>query len=107
MKKVVFEGDTLDIIRQLPEKPKNRIGYEIDRLQRNLEPIDWKPFSSIGSGVREIRIKINELYRVIYVAKFGNKIHILHVFKKKTQKTRQSDINIAKNRFNEVIRRYR
>ncbi len=107
MKKVIFEGNTLDVIRYLPEDVRQRSGYEIDRIQRNLEPVDWKPFPAIGPGVREIRIKINGQYRIIYMTKFENKVHVLHVFKKKTQKTRHTDINIAKSRFNDVIRRYK
>ncbi len=106
MRLVVFEGNTLDAIRQFPDDARIRAGFEIDRVQRDLEPDNWKPFSSIGQGVREIRIQIGEQFRVIYLAKFDNKVHVLHVFQKKTQKTRLSDIEIAKNRLKSVIRRY-
>ncbi len=107
MKTVVFECNTLETIRQLPEKVRHRTGYEIDRIQRGLEPVDWKPFPTIGQGVREIRIKTDGQYRVVYIAKFENKLHILHVFQKKTQKTRSGDITIAKNCLKEVLRRYK
>jgi len=107
MRKVVFEGNTLEIIRQLPVVIRHRAGYAIDQVQRNIEPENWKPFSSIGQGVREIRIQHGEQFRIIYIAKFENKVHILHVFQKKTQKTRKVDIDIAKSRFKDVIRRYR
>ena len=48
MRKVVFEGNTLEIIRQLPDGARYRTGYEIDRVQRGKEPENWKPFSLIG-----------------------------------------------------------
>jgi len=51
---------------------------------------------SIGSGVREIRIMHEGQYRVIYVAKSLDAIHVLHAFQKKTQKTRKQDIDAAK-----------
>jgi len=50
---------------------------------------------------------VSRQYRIIYIAKFEDKVHVLHVFEKKTKKTRKSDIEIAKNRLKEVIRRYR
>lgn len=95
MRTVAFEGDTLEVIRQLPEEVRQRTGYEIDRVQRDIEPENWKPFSAIGKGVREIRVEVGKQYRIMYIAKFENKIHVLHVFVKKTQKTRNSDIEIA------------
>jgi len=106
MRIVVFEGNTLEIIRQLPDDARLRAGYEIDRVQRDKLPENWKPFPSIGQGVREIRIQIGQQFRIMYLTKFENKVHVLHVFEKKTQKTRRADIETAKSRLKEVIRRY-
>ncbi len=106
MRKVVFEGNTLEIIRQLSDDIRHRAGYEIDRVQRDKEPENWKPFPAIGQGVREIRIQLDGQYRIIYIAKYESKVHVLHVFRKKAQKTRKSDIEIAKYRLKEIIRRY-
>jgi len=38
---------------------------------------------------------------------FENKIHVLHVFEKKTQKTRTTEIETAKKRLKTLIQRYR
>lgn len=105
MKKVAFEGDTLLRIRSFPEAAKQRAGYEIDRVLRNKEPENWKPFSTIGQGVREICIHVNGHYRVLYIEKFDNKVHILHAFEKKTQKTRQADIELARSGLKKLIGR--
>ena len=60
--------------------------------------------SSIGAGVREIRIKESTgIYRVIYIAKFKNAIYVLHAFKKKSQKTGKPDIDTAKRAYKEII----
>jgi len=107
MRKVVFEGNTLETIRLLPDDARHRSGYEIDRVQRDKKPENWKPFPTIGQDACEIRIQVGRQYRIIYIAKFEDKVHVLHVFEKKTKKTRKSDIEIAKNRLKEVIRRYR
>jgi len=106
MRKVVFEADTLVRIRELPEAARQRAGYEIDRVQRGMEPDNWKPFPAIGQGVREIRIQVGRQFRIIYVAKFAGYVHVLHIFEKKSQKTRPSEIVLAKSRLQQVVKRY-
>jgi len=106
MRKVVFEADTLERIRELPEAARQRAGYEIDRVQRDREPINWKPFPAIGQGVREIRIQMSRQFRIIYIAKFSGYVHVLHLFEKQSQKTRPSDVALAKRRFQQVVERY-
>lgn len=106
IKAVVFEGDSLEVIRAFPDSARQRTGYEIDRIQNGLEPLNWKPFPSIGAGVREIRLQVGMQYRVIYVAKYGGAVHVLHAFQKKTQKTRKLDTEIARRRLRQVIQRY-
>ena len=58
--------------------------------------------TTVGVGVREIRIHHAGQYRVIYVAKINHAAHVLHAFQKKTQKTRKQDIDIAKRRLKEI-----
>jgi phage-related protein len=96
MKDIQFIGRSLESIRDFPDVAKREAGYQLDRVQHGLDPIDWKPMSSIGPGVREIRIKHEGQYRVIYIAKFEEAIYVLHAFQKKTQKTSKQDIDAAK-----------
>ena len=98
LKPVVFQGDSLDVIHAFPDTARRRAGYEIDRIQHGLEPTDWKPMPSVGVGVREIRIKVSLQFRVIYIARSSDGIHVLHAFQKKTQKTAKRDIDLAKKR---------
>jgi phage-related protein len=64
---------------------------------------DWKPMPTVGIGVREIRVHARGEYRVIYVAKFPESIYVLHAFQKKTQRTPQREIDIARARFRALI----
>jgi phage-related protein len=96
MKEIRFCGHSLDVLRSFPVAAKREAGYQLDRVQRGLDPIDWKPMPSIGSGVREIRIMHEGQYRVIYVAKSSDAVYVLHCFQKKTQKIRKQDIEAAK-----------
>ena len=58
---------------------------------------------SIGKGIREIRIKeASGHYRVIYLANLENAVYVLHAFRKKSRKTRISDIDLARQRLNEI-----
>ena len=100
MKPVVFHGGALQAVRAFPGTARQRAGYEIDRVQRGLPPLNWKPLSSIGPGVREIRIQVGMQYQVIYLA---NAVHVLHAFQKKTQKTSKNDIDIARKRFRQLL----
>jgi phage-related protein len=57
MKEIEFFGRTLDVIRDFPADAKHEAGHQLDRVQRGNDPTDWKPMSSIGKDVREIRIQ--------------------------------------------------
>ena len=59
--------------------------------------------TSIGSGVREIRIRHEGQYRIIYVVKFVEAVCVLHAFQKKTQKTPKRDIDAAKQAFKQLL----
>ena len=57
----------------------------------------------VGAGTIEIRVNDEAgIARLMYVAKHGDRIDMLHVFTKKTQKTTQSDIDLAKERYKEA-----
>lgn len=106
MKEIEFYSRTLDEIRDFPEAAKREAGHQLDRVQRGYDPADWKPMPSIGKGVREIRIQEQGQYRVIYIAKLEDAIHVLHAFQKKTQKTRKQDIEAAKHALKQILARY-
>ena len=100
MHKVVFMGSSLRWIRGLPADVKQDIGFQLDRIQRGENPDDWKPMQNIAMGAREIRIRSqNGQYRVIYWVNQKNALFVLHVFMKKSQKTRKADIDLARKRF--------
>ena len=74
-KPVEFRASSLDNLRAFPVMARREAGYQIDRVQNGHEPDDWKPMSSIGAGVQEIRIRdAAGALRVVYVAKFTDAI---------------------------------
>jgi phage-related protein len=106
MKPIEFLGDSLERIREFPSGPKREAGHQLDRIQRGLEPDDWKPISTVGSGVKELRIRDDAgTYRVIYLAKLEQAVYVLHGFQKKTRKTSTSDIALATERYRQLMRK--
>lgn len=82
------------------------MGYQLDLVQRGLDPDDWKPMPSVGSGACEIRVRDDAgAYRTIHVAKFEDAIHVLHCFHKKTQRTSRKDLDLAASRYRELMGR--
>jgi phage-related protein len=102
MKPLRFVGSSLDDLRSFPAEARRQAGFELYAIQRGFEPTDWKPMKTVGSGVREIRIRVLGEWRVLYVAKFADAVYVLHAFQKKTQKTRHNDIEIARRRYNQI-----
>ena len=108
IKPLEFKGSSLDNLRAFPLEARREAGLQLDRVQRGLVPDDWKPMNTIGQGVKEIRIReTSGIFRVIYVAKFADAIYVLHCFQKKTQKTSQTDVNIASRRYRDLLEELR
>jgi phage-related protein len=76
-------------------------------VQQGLEPDDWKTMASVGPGVYELRIRTAVEHRVFYMAKFAEGVYVLHAFQKKTQQTAHRDLELARERYREVLRRRR
>jgi phage-related protein len=103
LKQIEFRGGSLDDLREFPIEVRREAGYQLDQIQRGMEPDDWKPMPSIGQGVREIRIRdISGAFRLVYVAKFADAVYVLHCFQKKSQRTPKTDIELAEKRYRDL-----
>ena len=73
MKTLKFLGDSLKCLRQFPEDARNDAGYQLDKVQRGEQPVDFKPMPSIGNGVEELRVWDDSgTYRVVYAARLAD-----------------------------------
>jgi len=106
-KPLAWVGRTLERLRKVPDAAKRDAGHALHLVQLGLEPPDWKPMKSVGPGVVEIRIHADGEYRVFYVAKFEDAIYVIHAFEKKTQKTRQADIDQGKKNYAAIVAKRR
>jgi phage-related protein len=103
-KKIEFIGNSLEKLKAFPVAARREAGFQLERLQYGGEPADWKPMTTIGQGVREIRVRdASGAFRIIYVAKFLDAVYVLHCFQKKTQQTTKADLDLAEARFKELL----
>ena len=90
-------------IRGLPEGARAEGSHLLNRVQQGLNPSDWKPVTTVGIGVREIRIHQDGEFRVLYVAKFLEAVYVLNAFEKKSRQTPQNEIRLAAERLRSMI----
>jgi phage-related protein len=108
VKPIAFLGGSLDDLRSFPSDARREAGYQLDRVQRGLDPDDWRSMPSIGAGVREIRVRERAgAFGVIYVATFADAVYVLHAFQKKTRQTAKRDVDLAASRLREQMARMR
>jgi phage-related protein len=103
MKPIVWCGTSLGCVRDFPDEARREVGHQLNRVQHGREPADWKSMTTVGDGVRELRIHAAGERRVLYVAKFADAVYVLHAFVKKTQRMPQRDLNLAATRYRALM----
>jgi phage-related protein len=104
-KPIAFLGSSRRALSDFPDDARRMAGFQLDRIQRGLEPFDWKHMPAVGAGVMELRVRDGSgEFRVVYVAKFPDAVYVLHAFHKKARKTPQLDLELARARYGELVR---
>lgn len=106
-KPVVWLGDSLSAVRDFAPEARRRAGQQLRRVQDGEPPVDWKPMPDVGPGVNELRIRMGGAYRVIYLAKFSQAVYVLHAFEKKSRKTPRLVVELARQRYRNLVRELR
>jgi phage-related protein len=102
MKILKFIGSSQEDLVNFPRDARRECGRELDRVQRGLMPTDFKPMLNVGKGAYEIRVHVLGEWRVLYVARHGNAVYVLHAFQKKSPKTAKPDIDLAIRRYKQM-----
>ena len=100
---MIWLGDSRETIGAFPDDVRKIAGFQLWRVQRGLDPSDWKPMSSVGPGVQEIRIHTGAEHRVLYIARFAEAVYVLHAFEKRTRRTSKDDLDPARQRLRALI----
>jgi phage-related protein len=100
---IAWEGDSKEVISAFPDAAKYNLGFDLRLLQQGQQPRDYRPMSSVGPGVLELRDQDERAwYRVIYLSRVRNVIHVLHCFEKRSRETPLKEINTARQRLKAV-----
>ena len=94
----------LDWLKRLPRSERKEIGQDLMRAQWRW-PVGMPLCRSLGGGLWEIRSSLttNRIGRVLFCIRDGQLV-ALHGFIKKTQKTPDAELKLAKKRMKEVTR---
>ncbi len=103
-KPLFWVGSSLQDIRRFPSDARRLAGYQLRLIQEGRQPNDSKPMTIVGLGVHEVRIQTKLAHRVFYIAKFEEAVYVLHAFEKRTRKTSQGDIELARTRLSQILR---
>ena len=87
-----------DWLRQLDEKERNAIGLDLMRIQFRW-PVGMPLCRALGDGLWELRTSLpaNRIARVLFCVT-QERIVVLHGFIKKTQKTPDNELALARKR---------
>jgi phage-related protein len=102
-KPIHWVGRSKDELLTFSDDARRRAGFELWTLQQGESPSDFKPMNSVGKGVEEIRIRVDDAYRIFYIARFDEAIYVLHAFQKTSQKTAQTNIQLGQQRYKQLL----
>jgi phage-related protein len=105
MKKITYVGSVQKEIFSFPEKARQRLMTALTMVSAevDLSPKDFKYMPAVGAGCYELRVRLNNQYRILYVAKFQEAVYVLHAFIKKTEQTSKADIELGEKRYRAMI----
>ena len=104
---VVWEGDSREVLQTFPEGVRQNLGFQLWQLQQGERPCDYRPLSSIGTGVFELRDEDERAwYRVVYLSRINEVIYVLHCFEKKSRQMPRKEFEKAKQRLKAVKARW-
>lgn len=94
-----FEG----VISSFPDEAKQNLGFQLRLLQQGQQPTDYRAMRTVGPGGFELRDQDDRAwYRVIYLSRIQDVVHVLHCFEKRSRETPAKEINTARQRLKVV-----
>ena len=106
MKEIIWYRKTLKLVSNFPEMIKRDLGYQLYRLQLGelLTMPHSRPMSTVANGCDELRIKGEDgAYRVFYLLSSHESIIVFHAFQKKTQRTPNNELELARKNLKELM----
>jgi len=107
--RIEWEGDSMEVLSGFPSEVKTTLGFSLRQIQNGRQPrCEHRPMASVGKGVWELKDgDARTWYRMMYLTRIKNVIHVLHCFEKDSRRTDKRDIDTAKARLSDVRQRLR
>jgi phage-related protein len=105
-RQLIILPKALETLRDFSREARKAVGQAIRELQlgKSLTMPLVRPMPSVALGVSEIRIREREgVYRVFYYVRNSRGILLFHAFIKKSKKTPQREIHLARKRLKELL----
>ena len=100
---VAWWGDSKEVLSNFPGKIKRNLGFALRMLQSGEEPPDYRPLPAVAPGIYELREQDERRwYRVAYLSRMNDVIHVLHAFSKKSREIPQNDVNTIRQRLKQA-----
>lgn len=111
VRQVVFQGNALADMRDMPVSVRTAFGHSLWELQNGITPDNASPFElSQASEVMKLTERFDgDTYRCVYAAKFERAVYVLHVFQKKSKSgiaTPKKDIDLVYSRLERAKQEY-
>ncbi len=112
MKQLHWIGNSLKVVRALPEGVRHEVGFALHLAQEGGKAVNAVPMVGFGSSkVLEVIVdEDGDTYRAVYTVKFQKAVYTLHVFQKKSKKgiaTPKAELDIVKSRLKIAETHYR
>jgi phage-related protein len=104
---LAWEGDSYSVLRSWPKAIRIDFGNSLREMQSgHPAKLETRRMESVGKGVFELKDSDDsKWYRLMYLTRIGDVIHVLHCFEKDTAKTEKNDLNKARARLSIVNQR--
>lgn len=106
-KRLVFLGDSREILHGFPGPAMHKIGRSLAVLQMGNNLADAKFLKGFPVTVSEIRVSHDrEAYRAAYTVHLGDRVYLLHVFHKKSKSgigIPQRDLDLIRRRLSDAM----
>lgn len=105
-RKILFHKSARLVVREFSDLIRDRLGEALWMLQNGINlgfPLS-RPMPVVNVGVYELSLKaVTGVYRIFYCTKSEEGILIIHAFTKKSQKTPNAEIRIARKHLKEML----
>lgn len=100
-KSIIWLGSSLKDLKKFPRDVQRDVGFALYRAQIGKRHHGVKPIKTLDGVMEIVSSYATDTYRTVYAIKLGEKVYVLHAFKKKSKKgikTPKSEITIIRQR---------